>query len=279
VELTLSVLNADWGEIEENIERFIRDYIEKTRAAGLVIGLSGGIDSCTAAALSARAIGGNKVLGLQLPEKETQNAKDCTHANIVAKKFGFITETVDMTPSLETLYKTIPSFNPCDNVSKGNIKARMRMTYLYYYASRLKSLVCGSSDKSETMIGYFTKWGDVAADIHPIMDLYKTQVRQLAKHLGIPEEIISKPSSPRLWTGQLAEKELGMKYEQLDLILYGLEHFMKAEELAERLRIDKDVIEKVKVRWLSAEHKRRVLLTAKLEYRTIGADFRLPRGP
>jgi len=126
-------------------------------------------------------------------------------------------------------------------------------------------------------MGYFTKWGDIAADISPIMDLYKTQVRKLALHIGIPKAIVKKPSSPTLWPGQLAETELGIKYEQLDLILYGLERFMKTEEVAKKLGIKKEMVDKVKCRWLWAEHKRRLLLTAKLEYRTIGIDFRLPR--
>jgi NAD+ synthase len=153
------------------------------------------------------------------------------------------------------------------------------MIYLYYYANRLSMLVCGTSDKSETMMGYFTKWGDVAADISPVMDLYKTQVRKVAQHMGIPKEVVEKPPSPALWPNQLAEEELGMKYEQLDLVLYGLEHFLKPEEIADKLQIEKSTVIRIERRWLSAEHKRRMLLTAKLEYRTIGTDFRLPRGP
>jgi NAD+ synthase len=126
------------------------------------------------------------------------------------------------------------------------------------------------------MIGYFTKWGDVAADISPLMDLYKTQVRKLARHIGIPEEIIEKPPSPMLWPGQTAEGEIGLKYEVLDLILYGLEHFMKVEQIAEQLNLPKDLVEKVKRRWKAMEHKRRMPLTTKLQYRTVGFDFRMP---
>jgi len=277
LELTPSVLNLDWREAETKIKRFIRDYVENSGAKGVVLGLSGGIDSCTVAALSALAIGGGKVLGLILPEKETYDAEDVEHAKVVAEKFGFKKEIIDITQPLESLFNSIPIFDPSDNVCKGNVKARTRMVYIYYYANRLNMLVCGSSDKSETMMGYFTKWGDVAADISPIMDLYKTQVRKLAQHIGIPKKIVAKPSSPALWPGQLAEKELGIKYAQLDLILYGLEHFMKTEEIAKRLNVKKELADKIKRRWLSTEHKRRVLLTTKLEYRTIGTDFRLPR--
>ncbi|MEM3458224.1 MAG: NAD+ synthase [Candidatus Bathyarchaeia archaeon] len=277
MELTPSILDLNWQEVKAKITRFIKDYFEKTKAKGIIVSLSGGIDSSTVAVLSALAIGKGKVLGLMLPEKETYNAKDVKHAELVAKKFGLKKELIDITPVLEAFYNSIPIFAPADNLCKGNIKARARMIYAYYYANRLNMLVCGSSDKSETMMGYFTKWGDVAADISPIMDLYKTQVRKLAYHIGVPKEIVKKPSSPALWPGQFAETELGIKYEKLDLVLYGLEHFMKTEEIAKQLKIEKELVEKIKHRWLAAEHKRRMLLTTKIEYRTVGADFRLPR--
>jgi len=279
LKLTAEVLNLDWAEVDRRVCRFIKDYVERCKAKGVVLGLSGGIDSCTIAALSARTLGGHNVLGLMLFEKETRRSDDVRHAELVAKEFGFKTEKVDITPPLEALYHSAPVFDPTDKLSKGNVKARTRMIYVYYYANRLRLIVCGSSDKSETMMGYFTKWGDVAADISPIMDLYKTQVRKLAQHIGVPEEIVRKPSSPALWPGQLAESELGIKYEQLDLILYGLERFMKPEEIAAQLHVEKQLVDGVKRRWLSAEHKRRMLLTAKLEYRTVGADFRLQRNP
>jgi NAD+ synthase len=277
--LNPDVLVMNMPEVEKHILRFISDYVEKTGTKGIVLGLSGGIDSCTTAALSAKAIGGNRVLGLLLFEEETRTSQDIKHAKLVARKFKIQTETIDITDPLKALYRSIPAFDPRDKLSKGNLKARTRMIYNYYYANRLGRLVCGSSDKSESMMGYFTKWGDIAADISPIMDLYKTQVRRLARHMGIPQAIVDKPSSPALWPNQLAEDELGIPYTQLDLILYGLERFMKPEEIRAQLGIEEHVINKIKQRWLSAEHKRRMLLTAKLEYRTIGTDFRLPRDP
>lgn len=267
----------DGQDVENKLTRFIKDYVEKTRAKGIVLGLSGGIDSCTIAVLSANAVGGNKVHGLMLPEKETHNETDIKHANLIVNKFNLTSQLCDITPVLEAFYRSIPVFDPSEKVCKGNIKARARMIYLYYYANKLNLIVCGSSDKSETMMGYFTKWGDVAADISPIMDLYKTQVRKLAQHVGIPKQIIEKPPSPALWPGQTAEGELGIRYETLDLILYGLEHFMVTCEIAEQLKLKKDLVEMIKKRWISTEHKRRMLLTAKLEYRTVGTDFRLRR--
>jgi NAD+ synthase len=277
--LAPEVLSLDLPEVEKRIERFIADYVEKTKTDGVVLGISGGVDSCTVAALSAKAIGGSRVLGLMLSERETRSAKDIKHATVVARKFKIKTETIDITPTLQSFYNSIPIFDPANRLSKGNIKARTRMIYIYYHANKLNMLACGSSDKSETMMGYFTKWGDVGGDIHPIMDLYKTQVRQLAQHMDLPEDIVHKPPTPALWPNQLAEDELGMKYEQLDLILYGLERFMSPDEIASQLQIHRQVIHKIKSRWLLAEHKRRPLLTAKLEYRTIGTDFRLPRDP
>ena len=277
MKLTSSVLHLDWPEVETKIKRFIKDYVEKSGAKGLVLGLSGGIDSCTAAALSALAIGGDKVLGLLLPEQETYNAKDVEHARLVAERFGFETEMIDVTSTLEAFYTSIPIFETTEKLCKGNIKARTRMIYWYYYANRFDLLVCGSSNKSETMMGYFTKWGDVAADISPLMDLYKTQVRKLALHIGVPKEIVTKPASPALWPGQLAEEELGIEYKILDLILHGLEHFVKTKKIAQQLGVKKELADKIKSRWLSMEHKRRMPLTTKIQYRTMGADFRLPR--
>jgi NAD+ synthase len=279
LKLRPEVLDSDWAEVEKRITRFISDYVGGSGVEGIILGLSGGVDSSTVAALSALAIGGDRVVGLMLPEKETRNIPDIKHAELVAKKFTIKTETIDITHTLESFYESTPIYSPADRLSKGNVKARTRMIYIYYYANRLKMLVVGSSDKSETMTGYFTKWGDVAADISPIMDLYKTQVRKLAEHLGLPKAIVAKPASPTLWPNQRAEDELGMKYEQLDLILYGLEHFMKPEEISAELHLKQQAVDRIKRRWLSAEHKRRMLLTAKLEYRTVGTDFRLPRSP
>ena len=274
MKLTSDVLHLDCPEVEKRLTRFVTDYVQKTQAQGIIVGLSGGIDSSTVAALSAKAIGGKNVLGLLLFEKETRSKKDFSHAQLVARKFDIKTESIDITAPLDKLYQSISVYDPSDRLSKGNMKARVRMIYNYYYANRLGRLVSGSSDKSETMMGYFTKWGDIAADISPLMDLYKTQVRELAGRIRIPTEIVQKPSSPALWPNQLAEDELGIRYEQLDLILYGLEHFMKPEEIANQLAIKRSTVNRIKHRWLTAEHKRRVLLTAKLEYRTIGTDFR-----
>ena len=274
--LSTEALKLDLPLTATRLKRFIKDYVQNTKAKGVVLALSGGIDSSTAAALSALAIGGDKVLALSMPEKETYNSLDIEHTRKLAEKFSFILETIDITNILKAYYKSIPTFEPEDLVSKGNIKARARIICAYYYANHQNRIVVGSSDKSETMMGYFTKWGDVAADISPLMDLYKTQVRQLAAYIGVPKEIVEKPSTPQLWPGQLAETELGIKYETLDLVLVGLESFMAPEEIANQLNLRLELVEEVKTRWLSSEHKRRAPLAMKMGYRTAGMDFRLP---
>ena len=277
MKLTSSLLNIDFDEAQKRICRFIKEYVENAGAKGIVLGLSGGIDSGTIAALSSIAIGGKNVTGLMLPEQENYNQKDIEDAKAVADLFHLETQVVDMSDVLRCFYDTVPVFEEGDRLCKGNVKARTRMIYLYYYANKQNRIVCGSSDKSETMMGYFTKWGDAAADIAPIMDLYKTQVRKLAAHIGIPKELALKLSTPALWPNQLAESELGVKYETLDLILFGLEHFMTPDDIANQLGVENVLVENIKSRWLTNEHKRRMPVAPKIGYRTVGNDFRLPR--
>jgi NAD+ synthase len=277
VKLTTSLLEIDYSETQTRICRFIKEYVENAGVKRIVLGLSGGIDSATIAALSSLAIGGENVLGLMLPENENFNQKDVDDAKGVAEQFNLETQVCDISDALYGIYDAIPVFDQRDKLCKGNVKARTRMIYLYYYANKQSRIVCGSSDKSETMMGYFTKWGDAAADIAPIMDLYKTQVRKLAIYLGIKKELAEKPSTPSLWPNQLAESEIGIKFEKLDLILFGLERFMALEEIAEQLGVENVLVNMVKNRWLANEHKRRMPLAPKIGFRTVGNDFRIPR--
>ena len=270
------LLEIDAESVTWFITNFIRDYVSSVGARGLVIGLSGGLDSSAAAFLAVRALGPNRVIGLIMPEEETYDPESIRHAEMVAESLGIKVDHVDITPMLKAFYSSLPAYDPSDDMARANLKPRVRMACLYYYANRYGYLVCGTTDKSEAMLGYYTKWGDGAADIEPIMDLFKTQVRQLARYLGVPEEIIRKPSTPGLLPGQTAEGELGLSYDVLDLVLYGLEHFMDPRQIAEDVGLPLDVVLAVKRRWLENEHKRRVPITIKLAYRSIGHDFRLP---
>ena len=159
MKLTPSLLEIDFSETQNRICRFIKEYVENAGAKGIVLGLSGGIDSGTIAALSSLAIGGENVLGLMLPENENFNQKDIDDAKVVAEQFHLETRVCDMSDVLSCVYGGIPIFDQSDKLCKGNIKARIRMIYLYYYANKQNRIVCGSSDKSETMMGYFTKVG------------------------------------------------------------------------------------------------------------------------
>lgn len=276
VKLSPEVLRIDVLQTDGNITSFVRHYVTEVGASGIVLGISGGIDSATGAAICAKAIGGARVLGLNMPEAETRNDEDIRDAELVAKKFGIGLETVDISQMVKAVFEGVPSFDLGDRLANGNAKARMRMIVLYYYANRTGRLVVGSSDKSEVMLGYFTKWGDYGGDIFPLADLYKTQVRQLAVHLGLPARLAEKPSTPNLWPGQTAKDELGLDYDQLDLALYGLEHFMTVEEIARELGLSTQAVKRIEARWLGSEHKRRPPLCVKLGYRSVGHDFRLP---
>ncbi len=276
VKLSPEVLRIDVLQTDGNITSFVRHYVTEVGASGIVLGISGGIDSATGAAICAKAIGGARVLGLNMPEAETRNDEDIRDAELVAKKFGIDLETVDISQMVKAVFDGVPSFDLSDRLANGNAKARMRMIVLYYYANRTGRLVVGSSDKSEVMLGYFTKWGDYGGDIFPLADLYKTQVRQLAVHLGLPARLAEKPSTPNLWPGQTAKDELGLDYDQLDLALYGLEHFMTVEEIARELGLSTQAVKRIEARWLGSEHKRRPPLCVKLGYRSVGHDFRLP---
>lgn len=268
---------GDPDETIDRIVRFLKTHSERIGARHLVVGMSGGLDSSVTAVLCAKAVGGKKTLGLCLPEAETRSLKSIQDAGEVAGKFGISFRTLDMTSLvLATSDLLHPSKKKDNVVPYGNLKARLRAMILYYFANTSKGLVVGTGDKSEIMLGYFTKYGDGACDIQPIADLYKSSVRDLAADLGLPRKIFSKPSSPELWPGQTAEDELGLPYSKLDSILWRLERWMPSGEISEELGIPLRVVEKVRRRWLMSEHKRRPPLTIKLGFRTAGQDLRIP---
>ncbi len=266
----------DPHETISRLERFLKTRLDESGAKYLVVGLSGGLDSSVTTALSARAVGGLKVITLCLPEDDTRSERAIRDAEAIAAKLKTRFKIINITPLLETCGRTL---NPKKTrvIPWGNIKARVRAMILYYFANSQNGLVVGTGDKSEVMLGYFTKFGDGACDIMPLADLYKTSVRDLAKHLGIPDRIRTKASSPELWPGQTAEKELGLSYDKIDRILWGLERWMTPEDVARETGHSLQLVRKVRNRWLQSEHKRRPPMTMKLGYRTAGDDLRLPR--
>jgi NAD+ synthase len=263
-------------ETIERISRFLKTHADRTRARCLVVGMSGGLDSSIAAALCSRAVGRSRTLGFWIQEEETLNPRSMRDAATVAERFGIKMEKVDMTTltgAASRLLRPKPKTSP---IPWGNVKARLRAMILYYYANSNRGLVVGTGDKSEIMLGYFTKYGDGACDIQPLADLYKTSLRDLARFLKLPVRVYSKPSSPELWPGQTAENELGLPYNKLDLILWGLERWIGPSEISEELSIPLKTVKLVQTRWLLSEHKRRPPLAMKLGFRTAGQDLRIP---
>lgn len=216
-----------------------------------MIGLSGGLDSSVVLKLSVNAVGPEKVFGLIMPSSSTPR-EDIKDAIDLAKSLRVRFEVIDLTPIVERYSQALPE----DARARGNLTARIRMNILYYYAAINGYLVAGTSDKSERKIGFFTKFGDGAADILPIADLYKTQVRELAQFLKIPRTIIEKKSSPRLWDNHLAEVEIGMTYETIDPILQLLEKKKKPQEIAKKLKLPLNDVRKVKEMVEKSGHKR-----------------------
>jgi NAD+ synthase len=205
------------ADLADKIAEWVAGRAREAGREGAVLGLSGGLDSGVAAALCKRALG-ERALGVVMPcESDPRDASD---AESVAKALGLRTVTVDLDAASGALLSALPE-GP--TLATANLKPRLRMVALYYLANKWSYLVCGSGNRSEIMTGYFTKHGDGAADILPLGGLYKTQVRELARELGVPEELIAKAPSAGLWEGQTDERELGMSYEELDRALRAIE--------------------------------------------------------
>ncbi|MGA9351220.1 MAG: NAD+ synthase [Anaerolineae bacterium] len=227
----------------ERISNWIRERVEEAGAKGVVLGISGGIDSSVTAVLAKRGLG-DRVLGLIMPCHS--NPTDVEQARQVAAKFGIETEYVDLTPVFDRLLEALP---PGDRVATGNLKARLRMAVWYYFANSRNYLVAGTGNKSEIKCGYFTKYGDGGVDILPLGDLLKTQVRELARELGIPDEIIVKPPSAGLWEGQTDEGEMGITYEELDKALLAIKS-------GDTGQCDQEALACVRSMMAASQHKR-----------------------
>jgi NAD+ synthase len=260
-------------EICTVIKEFIKTYVGNSGKKSVVIGLSGGIDSAVVSVLCKQTLGKENVLCIFLPDETTPNI-DKKHQAELIKKFDLKSLEIDITSTVAQLKKIgIEKISP---MTLANIKARIRMIILYKFANETDSLVCGSSNKSELLIGYYTKYGDGGVDFLPIGDLYKTQVYQLAKYLKIPNAIISKPPTAGLWLGQTDEKELKVSYETLDKILSSLEQRVELEDISKDLKILKSEVERIRNMRVTSQHKRCSPLIPKIGIRTCGIDWREP---
>lgn len=256
---------------EQVVEKFLAEKLRKVGAAGFVVGVSGGIDSAVVMRLCARAVGKEKVLALLMPEKDSPK-NDLEDSKVLCEKEGVEFKVVDISKPIEAFKKALGG--KVDRMSLANIKARCRMIALYHFANTDWRLVAGTSNKSELLIGYFTKFGDGGADLEPIGDLYKTEVRQLAKELGIPDKIIKKVPTAGLWKGQTDEGEMGVTYERLDAILLGIELGLSEKDIAERAETTTKEVARISKMVMMSSHKRKPAPAAKLGFRTPGLDWR-----
>ncbi|MCX5702062.1 MAG: NAD(+) synthase [Candidatus Omnitrophica bacterium] len=231
--------------MKNKIVSWIRRQLKQADAKGVVLGLSGGIDSSVAAALVKDAVGKNRVLGLLLPCHSQE--RDLEDARIIAKRLRLKAELIDLSCAYDNLLKVLPK---ASNLAQANLKARLRMSVLYYFANKKNYLVCGTGNKSELEVGYFTKYGDGGVDILPLGGLLKKDVKALAKKLGIPKHIITKPPTAGLWPGQTDEAEMGITYKELDDILERIEKRKKQV-------FSREKVNKVKKMIRRSEHKRR----------------------
>ena len=251
-EIIDEIKNQDYPAITSTIENFLEEQMEKNHSEGLILGLSGGIDSAVLAYICKRKFP-DKTIAIVMPDTAITPKIETEDALKMVSLTGIQYKLIDIKP----IVNEYSMYLEPNERAKGNLRARVRTNILYYYANAKNYLVLGSSDKSEYLIGYFTKFGDGASDITPIVSLYKLQVREIAKYLDVPENVITKKSSPHLWKDHEAENELGVSYEEVDSILYCLfEKKLSAQETQELTGIEMSTIEKIQELNKNSEHKR-----------------------
>lgn len=266
-------LNLNYDMVESILIPFIRNEIRKFGFNSVVLGLSGGIDSAVVCELAVRALGSEHVLALMMPYKSS-SAESLAHAQLMVDRLGIEAETVPVTGVVDAFFE---EKGDASRLRRGNVMARSRMLCLYDVSARDGRLVLGTSNKTELLLGYGTMFGDMASAVNPIGDLYKTQLRGLARHLGIPAPLIEKSPSADLWEGQSDEEDLGFSYESVDQLLY-----MMLEERMERdailaAGIAPAFYDRVRGMVVRSQYKRMMPVIAKISGRTPGIDFRYAR--
>jgi NAD+ synthase len=250
--LLQEIIQKDYQTIQSKIVRFLENEVSERQSSGVIFGLSGGIDSAVIASLCAVSLK-EKSLALLMPDSKVTPLTDMEDALKLVDRFGFDHKLID----INLIHSEYSKYIEPNSLALGNLRARIRSNILYYYANSKNLLVLGSSDKSEYLIGYFTKFGDGASDLLPIVSLYKTQIREFAKFLGLPDSIISKKSSPNLWQGHTAEDEIGFSYEEIDLVLYCMaEKNLSLQETAGLAQVDLSIVDKIHKLYKKSEHKR-----------------------
>jgi NAD+ synthase len=257
----LLATELDLTSAKRRIISFIKRKVEESQAEGAVLGVSGGIDSAVAAYLSVEALGSRRVMGVIMPDLRATPDEDVKDAKLVASELCIETKEIDVAPIHKAFMKSLES----NRLAEGNLRARIRMSLLYYHANMMNRLVVGTGDLSELRLGYFTKYGDGGVDILPIADLYKTEVRRLGEAIGINRRIVAKRSSPRLWPGHIAEDEIGMSYEAIDrLFKLRFEEGLEVPAIAAKMKQDQAKLEAILEKYQASEHKRRMPEICKL---------------
>jgi NAD+ synthase len=256
---------------ERTIQRFLQAHAEQAGAKGVVIGLSGGIDSALCARLAVDALGAAHVFGVLLPDRHLPPAL-LAETEDYGRALGVPTRRLALEAPFQAFRALFPDLK--DRVTEGNILARLRMIALYTLAREEALLVLGTGNKSEILMGYFTKHGDGGVDLLPIGDLYKTQVRELASKLSLPAAVRERPPSAGFWEGQTDEEELGIDYPHLDQVLFGIEQLWDPAEIAERSGVPRTEVDRIVARVKRERHKRRTPPIPKIGLRTVGIDWR-----
>jgi len=245
-------------EIAQNrIIEFIRNETGKAGVRGAVVGISGGIDSALTATLTVKALGKERVLGLHMPESSLTPAADSEDAKNLADWLGIKYRTIDIAGVVSAFMAAVPESESADRLTRGNLKARARMSFLYFHANMLNRMVIGTGNKTEILLGYYTKYGDGGVDLEPIGGLYKTEVWELSRRLGIPDPLITKKPSAGLWAGQTDEAELGISYLKVDEVLRLIEKGTEPENIMNATGISVEQLNSVTRRIEINEHKRK----------------------
>ncbi|MDP6418178.1 MAG: NAD+ synthase [Candidatus Krumholzibacteria bacterium] len=265
--------DIDYELVHRILIRFLQSEIGRTGLERGILGLSGGLDSALVAYLAVEALGVDRVTAVSMPYRSSSE-ESRSHARLVASATGLELLEVDISPMVDSYYKNEPD---ASTLRRGNKMARERMSILYDLSAEKGALVLGTSNKSELFLGYGTAFGDLASAVNPIGDLYKSEVRQLSRLLGVPTEIVDKPPSADLFAGQSDEEDLGFSYDEVDpLLRLMLDERRNTEECVEE-GFDRALVERVTEMIRRSQFKRRLPVVAKISRRTVDRDFRYPR--
>ncbi len=262
-------LQINAGLARQILVAFIREEVTRVGLRRAVVGLSGGIDSALSCLLAIEALGEENVMAVRMPYK-TSAPESLADADLIVNKFRMPNLVVEITSMVDPLFDRFPE---ADQRRRGNAMARARMIVLYDQSLAFNGLVIGTSNKTEILLGYSTVFGDAASALNPLGDLYKTQLRQLAAVVGVPQPILAKPPTADLWVGQTDESELGFTYEQVDQLLYLLVDGRYSRDEAVAAGFEASFVDRVIATIRRNQFKRMPPLTAKLSHRTVGYDF------